>query len=370
MRTIHLVGSLYNDFLLSELGKRLRDRGWNVLLHDFRTANSYNFDTNRVEPFTYFWGSKYLLSQKISRRLTSKYFVRRFLKEVVKPGDIINIHAVYSFYNQFVDDIKQSGAYLVCTFWGADILNVNPVVHDPIAPLLQNTDRISMVRSLHNNFSTKYPEYLNKVHPSRFGLKNLEVLEAHKTSVLRSKKIDYTKINLCIGYNGHVSQQHFEIINSLSVLPTHIKEVLNVFVPLTYGLSENYKSQIESELVNSEIKGELILNRFSDDELAEFKLNMDIEINMQVNDALSASITESLYAGTIMLLGEWLNYPEFNDLDLYYTPVSFENLSATLEKVIVQVVTEHEKSSHNAQKIYSFFTWTHTIDLWENLYTF
>lgn len=119
------------------------------------------------------------------------------------------------------------------------------------------------------------------------------------------------------GYNGYVTQNHILIINSLlsekSVLPSNCHLVF----PMTYGLTNEYRLEIEEVLQRTGFKYTIFTDFMPIERLFALQRATDVFIHIQKTDASSSSVKEFIAASATVFNGSWLSYPE---IELHGTP--------------------------------------------------
>ncbi len=177
------------------------------------------------------------------------------------------------------------------------------------------------------------------------------------------------KITICIGYNANPAQQHLKVLNAINRMPQEIKNRLCLILPMTYGRSEEYISNIKLELEKNGLAGVVLTDFMDKQEMAELWVASDIFIHAQTTDAVSASLLESLYAGSIVLNAKWLHYPEFDDWGIETINFeSFQDLEDKLNLILQDTIARNRKYQKVLSKVLSeFASWDTCREKWKVL---
>jgi len=129
-----------------------------------------------------------------------------------------------------------------------------------------------------------------------------------RDSFRRRHQVDEDKIVVCVGHNGNPGGQHRELLESLRREGKAHREKLFVVLPMTYGGDPKYRSSVREVFEALGCEGVILEQYMSAEEIEELRLATDIFIYAPVSDAFSASVSEALAAGNVVLLGSWLPY--------------------------------------------------------------
>ena len=103
----------------------------------------------------------------------------------------------------------------------------------------------------------------------------------------------------------------------------------------------------------------------TDRELALYRSAINIMIQVQSTDSFSGAMQEHLYAGSLVITGNWLPYSVLDDEHVEYIKVSEiqeigEEVSNNLKKTV--------DLNKNKRAIAKFSKWNLTLQTWINLY--
>ncbi|MBI6118186.1 glycosyltransferase [Salegentibacter maritimus] len=234
----------------------------------------------------------------------------------------------------------------ICSFWGSDLLRMTGVSNVfYLQNALERTSKITIQSpELGETLLTKYGRGLqNKLEYIRFPLepKIFDEIDANRNDYkkLRDFKIKYTipldKKIIAVGHNAFRENNHLKIIGIIEKLPSKYLEDVVVLLHLSYGGNESYKNQLKNLSCQTNIKIVVVEEYLDKSEIALLRLITDILIQMPISDALSAAVTEVLYAKGMVVSGSWLPYGFFqrNNIKLFEVE-SFNNLKIKLEELL------------------------------------
>lgn len=297
---------------------------------------------------------------KFLRRVYLKLFRKRLLTSVQDDYDIIDIHFVEPYYAKYVLELQTK---LICTLFGSDLYRTSLAQKKMQAPLFQKANGILLSQNMLEQFEKDFGRYPDKYLFCQYGSKRLDLLSDTEKTLSSTDTIRIT-----LGYNNKREQQHDLIIDAIKKLPQEWKERIELLLPMTYGDDHGNVSMIERILNDSGFKFEIFKQRLSDSEIVDLWKRSDIMINMQVTDALASSIKESMAAGNLLIVGDWLPYGIYEDLGIYLKRVNFANLDRDLLDSLQNLENELVQCKSNKNKIIEFASWGSLINVWEANY--
>ena len=354
-----------------ELVDRLHRSGKEVVVYDFISSKKYLPETRKIESLNPFFGAKIILKIRYFRRLFIPLINRLIISQEFNKKDVVNIHYVEKSYIQYSKYLKKRCAKLIVTFWGSDFLRADQATRSKYIPLLTSCDEISMVEGIQEKFKQYYKQFEKKVRTSFFGLSQLDVIKKVNVSDIQRFKSKYnlTKeaIFITIGYNASPAQQHLLLIDKLSHLNDVLKTKIHILVPLTYGGDDVYKKQISKRLNDSRIDYTLFTSFLSEDELACLSKISNITLNIQETDAFSGSISESIFAGNIVLVGDWLPYNIYKKWGVLIFKTDLNNLDSKVIEIVENFDAYGEQIKVNSNKVYNKLSWGGILPQWQKL---
>ena len=283
------------------------------------------------------------------------FFFTYIIRSVTKDYDIIDIHSFEKWYIPFLNECSKP---YKLTIWGSDFYREKEKYQKKKRPLYKKASIIQVETSTVQKDLIAYEPSLNdKVFACNFGVDILDEIDKYRDSDDTPLLGSEGKIVVTCGYNGTLNQQHIRILSSISRLRSDIKEKIHLCIPVTYGLTSTTRNSIINQLQTMDIPYSFLENRLSDDDLAKLRLESDIVINIQTTDSLSASLIQHLYAGSVLLAGDWLPYDIYDNYSLVYYPIKEEELTNKLQDVICNIASYKEQVKFNYLKIRKFATW-------------
>ncbi|MBW7467674.1 glycosyltransferase involved in cell wall biosynthesis [Pontibacter aydingkolensis] len=355
-----------------ELVQRLQNEGHSVLVYDFISAKIYDPLTETTSYLNSYWWAPWVLKLKYIRRLFIPIINRKCISKEFKPGDVVSVHYVHEEYSLYAEQIKQQGCRLITTFWGSDYFRATDKQKIAYQPLLMYSDLITMVEGVQSIFKEEYPEYKHKIRTTYFGLKLLDVIKNVKEEDIALFKQKYqipsNKIIISIGYNGIPEQQHYKLIEAIKSLKDEHKSAAHLFVPLTYGGTLEYKGQVKALAKELGLSVTFFETRLTDIELATMRCASDVVVNIQKTDAFSGALSESLVAGNIVIVGDWLPYDVYDQWGVKVIRTDEDSVALHLNNVLECINGLEETCEKNKQLVLGRLTWDSTLKLWIKVY--
>ena len=316
-----------------------------------------------IKPF-YSWHSMY----SFLRRNNKQYDIIHF--KFLVPSVVLFPHFIMKY-------CKKS----VATFWGAEI-NVQKIFYSSklylyfLKRFLRNVDNITFYSEEQCTRIKHLGIEADKLSYAIYGSSIYDEIEKLITFETKEKSkellgIDKKKITISIGYSGKELHQHKIIINTLFRDSTFTanKEKFTLILPMTHGCSDAYGNDVVNLVKGNNATYKLLRKKMTDAEVARLRNATDIMIQLSSVDARSASVIETILAGSILISGKWLPYEEFRQKHLYF--YELENIDASLPKLILQLsknIDEELNKCQNNKLKWEAETWGKVIDNWIAIY--
>ena len=262
----------------------------------------------------------------------------------------------------------------IIVFWGSDLLRVKKTNIKRLRWIIDESDLINLpteelVNQFEVLFDTKYKE---KYISAPFGSLAFEEQKKiygklSKADCKRKTGIEENKTTIAIGYNGKKEQQHVKVIKSISEMSKEFKKKCVLILHIIDIADQDYYDEIIEVLNKCGIEFIIIENRLALNEIAVLRRATDIFIQAQITDALSGTIREVLYSGTILINPSWIKYREFDKIGIEY--LQYDNID-DIADIVVRVLdgTYTVDIKKNKEKIYNSFSWKAVIDKWQRIY--
>lgn len=275
------------------------------------------------------------------------------------------------FLGKFIKRIAKS---VVCVFWGTDILGTDKKDIKLLGPILDNAKYINlstleMRLKFKEIFNEKYNE---KISSCLFGnaiIKYMDlVLDKKNIEKFRAKyKIPSESIVVSIGYNSSERQQHLKVLGEIKKIDEETKEKICLLFHFGYGHGSKLYCDSVIDLAKKTGCEVIVIEEFLDEqETAEIRLITDVFVHAQISDALSSSLLEYLYSGTLVINPTWIRYNEWEEVGMDYVKYNtFGELSGILEEVLHSNTLE--RKIHNREIINSNYSWEVVAKRWKNI---
>jgi len=202
----------------------------------------------------------------------------------------------------------------------------------------------------------------------RFGLDSLDEIDGlpePRDSQGCPVTEDSRLTTVVVGTNSQPAQQHASIIKQLLRLPINLQRRCRFVFPLNYGDRAN-RLDVLKLLSSATFKHTVLDEMIYGAELARFRQATDVLIQVQLHDALSGAMLESLYAGACVITGSWLPYDDLRHAGVDWLEVdSVTEVGRALHSAIDRTVD----TKMNRSIVASLSRWGTVADEWHRHYT-
>lgn len=177
-----------------------------------------------------------------------------------------------------------------------------------------------------------------------------------------------SKVIVC-GTNANKNEQHEMIIDNL--LGVNKEKKVTFIFPLTYDGPKDYidkvKNKIQSKLFGYSVK--IFLDFMSLEEVTRLRFITDIFINIRKTDQFNIAMLESLYAGSYLIYGKWLQYDLIKRQKLNYSAVNTNNdIGSIINKLIYDDELLMRYANENKHNVRNLGHPNNVLPLWESVY--
>lgn len=212
----------------------------------------------------------------------------------------------------------------VCTFWGSDLLRASDRALRQMLPYLRRCDRLTACNErMRDKLRQSCGEELyQKTRMTIWGQDGFaaidRVLAAEGREACRAyygiRKDSYV---VSIGYSADNAQHQLEVVEALSALPKETLSHMTLVLQQTYVKRDPAYMERVRQAAEALPCQAVVLRDFLDlTETARLRLCADLFILAISTDAFAASMQEYLYAGAVFLMGDWLGYPQLDELGI------------------------------------------------------
>ncbi len=310
--------------------------------------------------------------------------VRMWARIALNARDLIKLGPFDAVHNCYLSqrDLALGGrvarkfkAHWVCSFWGSDLMRSSARTLRLMKPYLGRCQALSVHNQLNLDMIRRVfgDGVAQKTHLLYFGQTGYqdidEALAKHGRENCRARYgIAKDSFVVAAGYNASSAQQQRELVEALAKLPEERIKRMTLVLQQTYG--ENDPAYIAQ---TREAAGRLpcqtvVLTKFlGPEESAMLRLSADVFLLAIKTDAFSASMQEYLYAGATVLKGDWLRYPQLEEMGIALRSfASFDEIPALVEQAMdgnIQPVPPDMRTLF--PKLYS---WDAVRESWLRLY--
>ena len=382
MKKILLIGNCDSIFLRQYVEYVLLPSSYEIVCYTAANTRYQSFyKNNGIRVHVFDFPGDCIQNNGLARRLCNdlSYILQIaafMLQNDSRNTSVIQVHFVTHMRALFAKCLRlvNRHATLIWSFWGSDLFRAP---QKQIAWLKRLIEPSVICTAASLSLCDRFQEIF---HPQDsacrfidFGNATFPFLRKSKASAPLSFRKEFalseTKITVAIGYNGSVAQQHGKVIEALGRLPEALKESVQLFLHWGYGgLDASYLDEVRARVEASRIPYVICQDFMSPERIARLRCSIDIYINAQTTDAMSSSVLEYLLAGTQLVSGAWLKYPELAEWGVPYE--TFDDFLA-LTEVMTRVLTDFHRSVGQAhafdERLYHAKAWETLSKEWREV---
>lgn len=314
------------------------------------------------------------LDKKDKFHRTLNIFRKLNLMNDVPKVDICHIHSVYKTACLMVLLNKKKYKKLILSYWGGDIEDKTPSVIKMRAKCFDRANAITVtVKETYNEFRRIYGDkYDKKLSICRFATDGLGCIkklsqEMSRSDCRKNYNIPDGKICITCGYSAYAEQHQDKCLEIISSLPEHIRKKIFVIVPMQYGRFDGeYIKKVKEIGENMDVECR-ILEEFVPFEIsAQLAIATDIYLHLRDTDAFSNALKEHVFAGSYVIKGDWLKYPELDDMKASVESIpSFDELGNRLKEIIEKIEISDKITLF--EPIYELYSTESIIKQWNDV---
>ena len=263
----------------------------------------------------------------------------------------------------------------VCTFWGSDLLRASDRALRQMLPYLRRCDRLTACNErMRDKLRQSCGEELyQKTRMTIWGQDGFAAIDGILSNETREDCRAHYGIRpgnyvVSIGYSADNAQHQLEVVEALSALPKETLSHMTLVLQQTYVKRDPaYMERVRqaAEALPCQV---VVLRDFLDlTETARLRLCADLFILAISTDAFAASMQEYLYAGAVFLMGDWLGYPQLDELGI---PINRFHEYKELPALVQQAMNGKLQSSTDEQRalLPAHYSWGAVRKDWLGLY--
>ena len=263
----------------------------------------------------------------------------------------------------------------VCTFWGSDLLRASDRALRQMLPYLRRCDRLTACNErMRDKLRQSCGEELyQKTRMTIWGQDGFAAIDRVLSTETREDCRAHYGIRpgnyvVSIGYSADNAQHQLEVVEALSALPKENLSHMTLVLQQTYVKRDPaYMERVRqaAEALPCQV---VVLRDFLDlTETARLRLCADLFILAISTDAFAASMQEYLYAGAVFLMGDWLGYPQLDELGI---PINRFHEYKELPALIQQAMNGKLQRATDEQRalLPAHYSWDAVHKDWLGLY--
>ena len=263
----------------------------------------------------------------------------------------------------------------VCTFWGSDLLRASDRALRQMLPYLRRCDRLTACNErMRDKLRQSCGEELyQKTRMTIWGQDGFAAIDRVLSTETREDCRAHYGIRpgnyvVSIGYSADNAQHQLEVVEALSALPKENLSHMTLVLQQTYVKRDPaYMERVRqaAEALPCQV---VVLRDFLDlTETARLRLCADLFILAISTDAFAASMQEYLYAGAVFLMGDWLGYPQLDELGI---PINRFHEYKELPALVQQAMNGKLQRSTDEQRalLPAHYSWDAVHKDWLGLY--
>ncbi|MDD7662885.1 MAG: glycosyltransferase [Eubacteriales bacterium] len=263
----------------------------------------------------------------------------------------------------------------VCTFWGSDLLRASDRALRQMLPYLRRCDRLTACNErMRDKLRQSCGEELyQKTRMTIWGQDGFAAIDRVLSTETREDCRAHYGIRpgnyvVSIGYSADNAQHQLEVVEALSALPKENLSHMTLVLQQTYVKRDPaYMERVRqaAEALPCQV---VVLRDFLDlTETAWLRLCADLFILAISTDAFAASMQEYLYAGAVFLMGDWLGYPQLDELGI---PINRFHEYKELPALVQQAMNGKLQKATDEQRalLPAHYSWDAVHKDWLGLY--
>lgn len=260
---------------------------------------------------------------KTDRLHRIKHLLRKFrLMNEVPYVDICHIHSVYKTSLLMLLLNKKKFGRIILSYWGGDIEDKTNSVIKLRAKCFEIADAITVtVQETYREFQRIYGhKFDEKLSICRFATDGLNCIHELSMSMSRHEcretyGIPSDRVCITCGYSAYAEQHQDKCLEIIQKLDEKIRKKIMVIVPMQYGRFDlNYIAKVKKIAESSDFPCRVLEEFVPFEKSAQLAIATDIYLHVRDTDAFSNALKEHVYAGSLVIKGDWLKYPELDEM--------------------------------------------------------
>lgn len=299
-------------------------------------------------------------------------------RDLAKYGPFDVVHNHYLSQRDLALGLRVSRRFharWVCTFWGSDLLRASDRALRQMLPYLRRCDRLTACNErMRDKLRQSCGEELyQKTRMTIWGQDGFAAIDRVLSNETREDCRAHYGIRpgnyvVSIGYSADNAQHQLEVVEALSALPKENLSHMTLVLQQTYVKRDPAYMERVRQAAEALPCQAVVLRDFLDlTETARLRLCADLFILAISTDAFAASMQEYLYAGAVFLMGDWLGYPQLDELGI---PINRFHEYKELPALVQQAMNGKLQRSTDEQRalLPAHYSWDAVHKDWLGLY--
>ena len=296
-------------------------------------------------------------------------------KSLIKMGPFDVVHNHYLSVRDLAlgEKVKKAfGAKWICSYWGSDLLRSTKSTLLAQKKYLIKADAITVFNENNIEYIRTIlgDEVAKKTYLRAFGVFICEEIDKVQKDMDKAQckahfGIGEERFVVAIGYNASSAHCQLEAVKTLSALREDIKSKMTIVLQHTYGLNDEEYVRNTYECVDKLGIEKVVFKDFmSPRESAILRSAVDVFVHVITTDSNSASLREYLYAGSVVIKGGWLPYPQLEKIGVTFNNIeNFNELPSQIESAFdKKILALNDRQRGNIKEAYDWssirLTWT------------
>lgn len=288
--------------------------------------------------------------------------------------DVAQLLWIEEIWAYFSEEIRNKFVKLNLCVGGSDFYRASKQDLEFKRKLIETADLITAeTTQTIQEFSRYYNIDCDKIKLLPFGLEVINHINQvyDSDNQIRAKfKIPLDKIIVTCGHNAIKAHQHLKLIEYLKEIPEKVKKEAVFVFPMTYPANrDEYINEVRRKLEEYELPYVIIRDFMDFKSMGEYAVISDLMIHVQTTDQLSSTMLEEMYAGSVVIAGDWLPYRMLHDNGMYFLDAhSIQDAVNKMEEVVLDLDYFKDKCKINKDIIWRNHSWEALIPRWHGIW--
>lgn len=300
--------------------------------------------------------------------------LRRYISRIKGQYDAVSIHSCEHVYYYLIRDLKKISDNTSVMIWGSDFYQISNEMREQHR-LIFDTARYVVFGNPQNasDFISYYGAYKDKALVTGFGNSLFDLIR-EQAGIDRGRLraefgVPDDKIVISIGYNGREMQQHLLLLDAIGDLPDAHRQHIFLLLQAGYGTDKEYLARIIDRLESLRVAYKIEDRFLENADIAKLRLLPDIVLNAQKSDGFSSSLQEHVFAGNVLIVGDWLPYAFLEPRGVFLVRSAAAGFSASLRAVLKNMDAYRQKVRTNPAAIEAISSWKVRIQEWKDIFS-